>query len=88
MEKANRDVESAIRGPHQGQFEPKYLQNYLDEYFFRFNRRKKKSIGKKLMRIVQQALKTARITCPDIPWYLDPLSEYFAETGASSRTVK
>jgi hypothetical protein len=72
-----------IRGTYQGRFEPKYLQNYLDEYVFRFNRRKSRSIGKKFMRIVQQALKTPGITWPEIPWDLDPLSEYFATTGAS-----
>jgi hypothetical protein len=26
-----------IRGTYQGRFEPKKLQNYLDEYVFRFN---------------------------------------------------
>ncbi len=76
-------VKRLIRGTYQGRFEPKYLQNYLDEYVFRFNRRKSKSIGKKFMRIVQQALKTPKITWPDISWDLDPLSEYFATTGAS-----
>jgi hypothetical protein len=37
-----------IRSTFQGCFEPEYLQNYLDEYVFRFNRRKSRSIGKKL----------------------------------------
>jgi hypothetical protein len=76
-------IKRLIRGTYQGRFEPKYLQNYLDEYVFRFNRRKSKSIGKKFMRIVQQAVRTPRITWPNIPWDLDPLSEYFAETGVS-----
>jgi hypothetical protein len=72
-------IKRLIRGTYQGRFEPKYLQNYLDEYVFRFNRRKSKSIGKKFMRIVQQVLKTPRITWPEIPWDLDPISEYFAD---------
>ena len=43
-----------IRGTSHGRFEPKYLQNYLDEYVFRFNCRKSKDIEKRFMRIVQQ----------------------------------
>jgi hypothetical protein len=76
-------IKRLIRGTYQGRFEPKYLQNYLDEYVFRFNRRKSKSIGKKFMRIVQQVLKTPRISWPEIPWDVDPISEYFLTTGAS-----
>ena len=76
-------IKRLIRGTFQGRFEPKYLQNYLDEYVFRFNRRKSLNIGKKFMRIVQQAVKTSRMTWPEIPWDLDPISEYFAMTGAS-----
>lgn len=45
-------------GTFQGRFEKKYLQRYLDEFVFRFNRRTSKSIGKKFMRIVQQAVAT------------------------------
>ena len=76
-------IKRLIRGTYQGRFEPKYLQNYLDEYVFRFNRRKSRSIGKKFMRIVQQALQTPRITWIQIPWDLDPLSECLVTTGAS-----
>lgn len=71
-------VKRLIRGTFQGRFEPKYLQNYLDEFVFRFNRRKSKSIGKKFMRIVQQAVKSAKVTYSEIPWDIDPISEYFA----------
>ncbi len=63
---------------YHGRFEPKYLQNYLDEYVFRFNRRKSKSIGKKFMRLVQQAVKSAKVTYEEIKWDIDPISEYFA----------
>ena len=71
-------VKRLIRGTFQGRFEPKYLQNYLDEYVFRFNRRKSKSIGKIFMRLVQQAVKSAKITYSEIRWDMDPISEYYA----------
>ena len=71
-------IKRLIRGTYQGRFEPKYLQNYLDEYVFRFNRRKSKSIGKKFMRIVQQVVKSVKITYPEIKWDIDPISEYYA----------
>ena len=71
-------IKRLIRGTYQGRFEPKYLQNYLDEYAFRFNRRKSKSIGKIFMRIVQQAVRSAKITCEQVKWDVDPISEYFA----------
>lgn len=71
-------VKRLIRSTHQGRFEPKYLQNYLDEYVFRFNRRKSKYIGKKFMRIVQQAVSSVKIRWEDIRWNLDPISDYFA----------
>ena len=57
-------VKRVILGTYQGRFDPKYLQNYLDEYVFRFNRRNSKFIGKKFMRIVQQTIGSAKIT-----WY-------------------
>jgi hypothetical protein len=50
-------IKGRIRGTYHGRFEPKHLQNYLDEFVFRFNRRKSKCIGKKFMRIAQQVLK-------------------------------
>ena len=71
-------IKRLIRGTFHGRFEPKYLQNYLDEYAFRFNRRKSKSIGKKFMRIVQQVVKSVKLTYPEIKWDMDPISEYYA----------
>ena len=76
-------VKRLIRSTFQGRFEPKYLQNYLDEYVFRFNRRKSLSIGKKFMRIVQQAVKSDPVTWGNIQWNLDPISKFIAVTGAS-----
>ncbi|MEX2231531.1 MAG: IS1595 family transposase, partial [Cyclobacteriaceae bacterium] len=72
-------VKRLIRGTFQCRFDPKYLQNYLDEYVFRFNRRKSRSVGKKFMRIVQQAVDSIKINYNDI--------KYFAESycrGANS----
>jgi len=37
-----------------------------------------KSIGKKFMRIVQQVVKSAKVTHDQIKWDIDPISEYFA----------
>jgi len=71
-------IKRVIRGTYQGGFEPKYLQNYLDEYVFRFNRRKSKSVGKKFMRIVQQVVKSAKVTYKEIKWDIDPISEFYA----------
>jgi len=71
-------VKRLIRGTFQGRFEPKYLQNCLDEFTFRFNCRKSKSIGKKFMRIVQQAVTSSKITCKQILWDMDPISECYA----------
>ena len=71
-------VKRLIRGAYQGRFEPKYLQNYLDEYVFRFNRRYSKSVGKIFLRLVQQVVKSAKVTCKEIKWDIDPISENFA----------
>ena len=70
-----------FRATHQGKVRAKHLQGYLDEYVFRFNRRKSKSIGKKFMRLVQQVVKSTKITSPEIKWDIDPISDYYA-TGA------
>lgn len=49
-------VKRVILGTFQGRFDPEYLQRYLDEYVFRFNRRTCKSPGKRFWRIMQQAV--------------------------------
>ncbi len=59
-------VKRLILGTFQGRFDKKHLQRYLDEYVFRFNRRNSKSIGKKFMRIVQQAVVTAPVSYSQI----------------------
>ena len=45
-----------LMGTHQGAVSHKHLDDYLDEFTFRFNRRRSKSRGKLFFRLVQQAL--------------------------------
>lgn len=55
-------VKRVILGTFQGRFDPEYLQRYLDEYVFRFNRRTCKSPGKRFWRIMQQAVSLPPLT--------------------------
>jgi transposase-like protein len=48
-----------LLGTHQGAISHPHLVYYLDEFTFRFNRRKSKSRGKLFFRLVEQALATA-----------------------------
>ena len=48
-----------LLGTHQGAVAPQHLPYYLDEYTFRFNRRKSKSRGKLFFRLMQQAAGTS-----------------------------
>jgi len=45
-----------LLGTHQGAVRPTYLDYYLDEYTFRFNRRTSRSRGKLFYRLLQQAM--------------------------------
>ena len=51
-----------LTGTHQGAVRPSHLDYYLDEFTFRFNRRKSKSRGKLFYRLVQQAVSIAPVT--------------------------
>jgi ISXO2-like transposase domain len=51
-----------ILGTHQGAVAPQHLPYYLDEFTFRFNRRKSKSRGKLFFRLMQQAVSTPPAT--------------------------
>jgi len=59
-------VKRLILGTFQGRFGPEHLQNYMDEYVFRFNRRKSRNIGKKFMRIAQQVTSSTKMTYKQI----------------------
>ena len=49
-------VKRWLLGTYQGAVRPSHLQYYLDEFTFRFNRRKSRSRGKLFYRLVQQSL--------------------------------
>ena len=51
-----------ILGTHQGAVAHQQLPYYLDEFTFRFNRRKSKSRGKLFFRLMQQAVSTPPAT--------------------------
>lgn len=55
-------VKRVILGTFQGRFDSIYLQRYLDEYVFRFNRRTSKSVGKRFWRIMQRAVSSSPVT--------------------------
>ena len=47
-----------LLGTHQGAVSPQHLEYYLDEFTFRFNRRKSHNRGKLFYRLMQQAVTT------------------------------
>jgi len=49
-------------GTHQGAVSHKHLDSYLDEFTFRFNRRRSKSRGKLFFRLAQQAVAVDPVT--------------------------
>jgi transposase-like protein len=51
-----------LLGTHHGAIQPKQLDYYLDEFIFRFNRRKSKSRGLLFYRLLQQAVVTPPVT--------------------------
>jgi transposase-like protein len=51
-----------LLGTHQGRVEQKHLQAYLDEYVFRFNRRKSAKRGLLFYRLLESAMQTKTIT--------------------------
>ena len=51
-----------LLGTHQGAVAADYLQDYLDEFTFRFNRRTSASRGKLFYRLAQQAVQVAPTT--------------------------
>jgi len=55
-----------LLGTYQGAASKQHLDYYLDEYTFRFNRRKSASRGKLFYRIVQQAVITPPVNSKDL----------------------
>jgi transposase-like protein len=67
-----------LMGTHQGAVSHKHLDYYLDEFTFRFNRRKSKSRGKLFFRLAQQA-----VSIDPVP--LDAIYHPSSETKAKVR---
>ena len=59
-------VKRWINGTHQGKISPKHLPYYLDEYAFRFNRKRSTYRGKLFFRLVQQAVTTPPVSLHEI----------------------
>lgn len=55
-----------LLGTHQGSVSSKHLAYFLDEYTFRFNRRKSKSRGMLFYRLLQQAVQIRAVTYKDL----------------------
>jgi transposase-like protein len=56
-----------LLGTHQGAVAHEYLQDYLDEFTFRFNRRKSASRGKLFYRLAQQAVQVSPVPFDSLP---------------------
>lgn len=55
-----------LLGTHQGAIQPAKLDHYLDEFVFRFNRRKSLSRGMLFYRLLEQAVVTSPVTYRDV----------------------
>ncbi len=62
-----------LMGTHQGAVAPSHLDYYLDEFVFRFNRRRSRSRGLLFYRLVEQALATAPVRCNTLAAFPNPL---------------
>ena len=56
-----------LLGTHQGAIAHEYLQDYLDEFTFRFNRRKSASRGKLFFRLAEQAVQVSPVPFDSLP---------------------
>lgn len=69
LPRANRAASLLQRwllGTHQGAVAHSHLDYYLDEFVFRFNRRRSRSRGLLFYRLVEQALTIGPVRCPDL----------------------
>lgn len=55
-------IQQWLLGTHQGAIQPAKLENYLDEFVFRFNRRTSLSRGMLFYQLLEQAVMTAPVT--------------------------
>jgi transposase-like protein len=70
-----------LLGTHQGAVAPQQLSYYLDEYTFRFNRRKSKSRGKLFFRLMQQAASTSPKTYNTLVGRIKPPQQAAQQVG-------
>ena len=74
-----------LAGTHQGAVSHKHLDYYLDEFTFRFNRRRSKNRGKLFYRLIQQAVAIEPVTLDNI---LHPESEQEAKMPSRKSPVR
>lgn len=55
-----------VMGTHHGAVHPEHLDTYLEEFVFRFNRRKSRSRGMLFFRLLEQAVITDPVTYRDV----------------------
>lgn len=55
-----------LLGTHQGAVAHSHLDYYLDEFVFRFNRRRSRSRGLLFYRLIEQSLAVAPVRCPQL----------------------
>ncbi len=55
-----------LLGTHHGAIDPRHVDQYLDEFTFRFNRRTSRSRGMLFYRLMQHSASTATVTYADI----------------------
>ncbi|HLF96393.1 MAG TPA: IS1595 family transposase, partial [Methylococcaceae bacterium] len=75
-----------LLGTHQGAVEHEHLPCYLDEFTFRFIRRKSKSRGKLFFRLMQQAVSTPPATYDTIVKRSKPATQHVGSSGRRSAT--
>lgn len=67
-----------LLGTHQGAVRPSYLDYYLDEFTFRFNRRRSSSRGKLFLSLIQNAVAQAPVPAKQIQHA--PVTTYSSHT--------
>jgi hypothetical protein len=77
-------VKRLLEGTYQGGGSHEHLQEYLDEYVFRFNRRRTRSRGLVFMRLLQRAIASPPVTYRDLVRISRP--KMTSPTGVASHT--
>jgi transposase-like protein len=71
-----------LLGTHQGAVAHSHLDYYLDEFTFRFNRRRSRARGLLFYRLVEQALALAPVRCDDLVGGIAPQPVAVGESSA------